>query len=105
MLENLDRYAEIGYSKKRKIALESYTKNLKISRSMKFEYAKTKLHLESFAGQKLEICYVSSSFRRIFPTDFFFSNCQLIFTIITNLESTIKLKKMYEKKRKISKSY
>lgn len=98
----MDRYAEIGYSKKRKIALESYTKNLKISRSMKFEYAKTKLHLESFAGQKLEIHATSSC---IFPTDFFFSNCQLIFTIITNLESTTKLKKMYEKKRKISKSY
>lgn len=62
MLENLDRYVEIGYSKKRKIALESYTKNLKISRSMKFEYAKTKLHLESFADQKLEI---HATFRRV----------------------------------------
>lgn len=52
-MENLDRYVSWKLDiqkKKEKNCVRKLHENLKISRSVKFEYAKKEIALESFAG-------------------------------------------------------
>lgn len=53
-MENLDRYVswklDIQKKKEKGNCVRKLHKNLKISRSVKFEYAKKEIALESFAG-------------------------------------------------------